>query len=72
MISRFQVTNGPEVTYDDLQSWLWIHFACVVSVGFDDLHVEGSSNIPGFRHLLGDLLAARQDSFVEVDGWQDQ
>ncbi|GFF30855.1 LOW QUALITY PROTEIN: hypothetical protein IFM46972_03049 [Aspergillus udagawae] len=60
-------TRGTKVALDDLQLGL-----STFLIGLDDLHVEGTGDVPGLGNLLGNLLDTTHDLLVQRSRRQDQ
>ncbi|KAG2007663.1 hypothetical protein GB937_008476 [Aspergillus fischeri] len=60
-------TRGTKVALDDLQLGL-----STFLIGLDDLHVEGTGDVPGLGNLLSNLLDTAHDLLVQRSRRQDQ
>ena len=59
--------GGAQVALNNLERGL-----STLLIGLDDLHVEGTSDVPGLGDLLSDLLDAGHDGLRDVGGGQDK
>lgn len=61
-------TRRTQIALDDLELGL----AALGVLGLDDLHVEGTGDVPRLGDSLGNVLAALLDRLLEVDGGENK
>lgn len=59
--------GGTKVALNDLQLRL-----STLQISLDDLHVEGTGDVPGLGDLLGNVLNAAHDRLLQVGGGEDE